>query len=338
MQRGSVRALRDDPDVEQQGGGLEAPPRTEGAVERDGFNLHASVSIPGNDDLGRERLMRYGARPPLALDRLRRLPDGRIAYRIKKLRDGRAKHRVMTPLEFLARLAAIVPPPRYPLLRYAGVLGTADPHGGATSSPERRSRDPAIRRTEEKDRETRPRPRAEARAESSRDRHHGRRAPRLPRRSRPLPKRAAPPFSADNLPDSRSADDWQLLTPNVLGVKHWNRLLGGTLYAASPRVDWASLLRRSFEVDVLACAELRRPTPRPRGSHRASDGQAGARLARHADRRAPRGPRSGPDGVARRARGRVAHRRTGGAGGGVPWRRSNGSPFQPERILEHESR
>ena len=27
--------------------------------------------------------MRYGARPPLALDRLRRLPGGRIAYRIK---------------------------------------------------------------------------------------------------------------------------------------------------------------------------------------------------------------------------------------------------------------
>ena len=29
----------------------------------------------------------------------------------------------MTPLEFLARLSAIVPPPRCPLLRYAGVLG-----------------------------------------------------------------------------------------------------------------------------------------------------------------------------------------------------------------------
>jgi hypothetical protein len=116
MQRGAVRGLRDDPESEQEGDGLEAPPRQAGAVERDGFNLHASVSIPANDDRGRERLMRYGARPPLALDRLRRLPDGRIAYRIKRLRDGRAKHRVMTPLEFLARLAAIVPTPRYPLL------------------------------------------------------------------------------------------------------------------------------------------------------------------------------------------------------------------------------
>ena len=43
------------------------------------------------------------------------------------------------------------------------------------------------------------------------------------------------------------------LTPNILSVKHWSRLLGGLLYAVSPRVDWATLLRRSFEVDVLRC-------------------------------------------------------------------------------------
>jgi hypothetical protein len=30
--------------------------------------------------------------------------------------------------------------------------------------------------------------------------------------------------------------------------------LGGLLYSVSPRVDWATLLRRSFEVDVLRCA------------------------------------------------------------------------------------
>ena len=53
--------------------------------------------------------------------------------------------------------------------------------------------------------------------------------------------------------DARAAGAWQLLAPNVLSVKHWDRLLGGALYAASPRVDWASLLRRTFAVDVLAC-------------------------------------------------------------------------------------
>jgi hypothetical protein len=29
----------------------------------------------------------------------------------------------------------------------------------------------------------------------------------------------------------------------------------GALYAATARVDWATLLRRSFDVDVLACAQ-----------------------------------------------------------------------------------
>ncbi len=45
------------------------------------------------------------------------------------------------------------------------------------------------------------------------------------------------------------------LTPNVLSVKHWDRLLGGVLYAATPRVDWSALLRRSFQVDVMQCAK-----------------------------------------------------------------------------------
>jgi len=40
------------------------------------------VRIEARDDLGRERLMRYGCRPPLSLERLRRLPGGRVAYRL----------------------------------------------------------------------------------------------------------------------------------------------------------------------------------------------------------------------------------------------------------------
>jgi putative transposase len=98
MQRGAVRALRDDAGAEQASlPGVDPPQVDANAVEHDGFNLHASIAVAGDDDLGRERLMRYAARPALALDRLRRLPGGRIVYRIKKLRDGHAKHRVTEP-------------------------------------------------------------------------------------------------------------------------------------------------------------------------------------------------------------------------------------------------
>ena len=125
-QRGAVRTLGDEAEADATQPSADAPtapPREDEAAERGGFNLHASVAIAAADDRGRERLCRYGARPALCLDRLRRLPGGRLAYRIKKVRGGRAKVRVMTPLELLARLAALVPPPRYPLVRYHGVLG-----------------------------------------------------------------------------------------------------------------------------------------------------------------------------------------------------------------------
>ena len=43
------------------------------------------------------------------------------------------------------------------------------------------------------------------------------------------------------------------LAPNILSVRHWDRVLGGVLYAVTPRIDWARLLRRSMDVDVLKC-------------------------------------------------------------------------------------
>jgi hypothetical protein len=86
-----------------------------------GFNLHAAVAIPADDDVARERVVRYCARPPFALDRFELLPDGRIAYRIKQPRRD-ATHRILEPIELLARIAALIPPPRHPSVRYHGVL------------------------------------------------------------------------------------------------------------------------------------------------------------------------------------------------------------------------
>ena len=49
------------------------------------------------------------------------------------------------------------------------------------------------------------------------------------------------------------ADVIRLAPGCIISVRHWDRLLGGLLYAVRPRVDWATLLRRSFSVDGLEC-------------------------------------------------------------------------------------
>lgn len=41
--------------------------------------------------------------------------------------------------------------------------------------------------------------------------------------------------------------------PTIITVKHWGRIRGGELYAASSRVEWAVLLRRTYGVDALRC-------------------------------------------------------------------------------------
>jgi hypothetical protein len=91
----------------------------------DGFSLHAGVHLHANDRKGLARLCGYGARPPLSQERLSQLPDGRIAYQLKRpLGDGR-QLLLMRPTELLRRLATLVPPPRAHLVRYHGVFGPA---------------------------------------------------------------------------------------------------------------------------------------------------------------------------------------------------------------------
>jgi hypothetical protein len=90
-----------------------------------GFSLHANVCIPPHDRVRLERLLRYAGRPAIATERLSLLPDGRLLYRLKhRWRDG-TSHVIFEPLEFLGKLAALVPPPRFHLVRYHGVLAPA---------------------------------------------------------------------------------------------------------------------------------------------------------------------------------------------------------------------
>ncbi len=82
------------------------PPRCASAA---GLSLHADVAVPARDRKRFERLARYVARPPLAAERLTKLEDGQLCYRLRhRWRDGTI-HIVLEPVALLERLAACIP-------------------------------------------------------------------------------------------------------------------------------------------------------------------------------------------------------------------------------------
>jgi hypothetical protein len=88
----------------------------------DGFSLHADVAVPARRRDQLERLVRYLVRPPLALDRLTESPGGQLLYQFRRAWSDGSTALLLDPLELLERLAALVPPPRRPLLAYHGLL------------------------------------------------------------------------------------------------------------------------------------------------------------------------------------------------------------------------
>jgi hypothetical protein len=92
-------------------------------VDQDGYTLHAGVRIGGNDRDAVEKIAKYLLRPAFAQERLSLLPDGRVAYDLRRPRWDGGTRVIMTPIEFLSKLAALVPAPRSHLLRYHGALG-----------------------------------------------------------------------------------------------------------------------------------------------------------------------------------------------------------------------
>jgi len=92
-----------------------------------GFSIDASVHIAARDRAGLERLLRYCARPPFALERLEANNYGatggeRIVYRLPHPAPDGTTALSLTPLEFLERLALLIHPPRIHRHRYHGVL------------------------------------------------------------------------------------------------------------------------------------------------------------------------------------------------------------------------
>jgi hypothetical protein len=104
-----------------------------------GFNLHAGVNARANQRRKLERLCRYIARPAVSEQRLTLTAQGKVRYQLKTpYRDG-TTHVIFEPLDFIARLAALVPKPRVNLTRYHGVFAPNSQHP-ARVTPARRGR------------------------------------------------------------------------------------------------------------------------------------------------------------------------------------------------------
>ena len=111
------------------------------AYQHSGFSVDAGVCIEGHDRAGLERLLRYCARPPFAMDRLRK-EGAALVYRCAKQhseptsdkRGARVDEITLTPLELIDRIAALVPPPRTHRHRYYGVLAPNSPLRAAVTA------------------------------------------------------------------------------------------------------------------------------------------------------------------------------------------------------------
>ena len=106
-----------------------------------GFSVDAGVCIEADDRAALERLLSYCARPPFAMDSLRK-EGSKLVYRCGKQRSeptsdkrgAKVDELHLTPLELIDRIAALVPPPRTHRHRYFGVLAPNSPLRAAVTA------------------------------------------------------------------------------------------------------------------------------------------------------------------------------------------------------------
>ena len=95
--------------------------------KQSGFSLHAGVACKSNQRKKLERpggvpLCRYITRPAISEQRLSLASNGNVIVALKMPYDDGTSHVVLRPMEFMGRLAALVPKPRVNLTRFHGVF------------------------------------------------------------------------------------------------------------------------------------------------------------------------------------------------------------------------
>jgi hypothetical protein len=210
-------------------------------AQLDGFSLHANTSVAADNRLALEKLCRYGMRPAFSHRRLSIDAAGRVLYRLRKPwpKPGGIDVLAFEPVEFLRRLAPLIPPPYANQVRYYGLF-----------APNAKHRDLL--------------PAAPPSTHSLRPELHGRAAPAVNRRrsetldgQRPaaqasvalLPNGKRPPLAtllACEPPSS--ATERSSAEPGPAGER-----------PRRSRTPWAELLRRVFAVDALRCPKCMGP-------------------------------------------------------------------------------
>jgi hypothetical protein len=97
-------------------------------AKESGFSLHAGVAAQAWERAKLERLCRYITRPAVSEKRLSLTQSGNISYQLKTPYSDGTTHAIFEPLDFIAKLAALVPKPRVNLTRFHGVFAPNSKH------------------------------------------------------------------------------------------------------------------------------------------------------------------------------------------------------------------
>ncbi len=93
-----------------------------------GFRLHAGVAAQAWERDKLERLCRYISRPAVSEKRLSLTSAGNIRYQLKAPYGDGTIHVIFNPLDFIAKLASLVPKPKINLTRFHGVFAPNSKH------------------------------------------------------------------------------------------------------------------------------------------------------------------------------------------------------------------
>ena len=116
------------------------------AVKLNGFSLHAGVVCQAKERQKLERLCRYISRGALSEKRLSIGKQGQVIYRLKSPYNNGTTHVVFSPMDFMARLAALIPPPRLNLTRYHGVFASNSKLRPLITKPQRKANKSSIKK------------------------------------------------------------------------------------------------------------------------------------------------------------------------------------------------